>query len=170
MGLFFKHKIIGHRPHEVIRKDWENVIEALYKYTIANYAKGIAVICNTSRQNPEDGAGSVQNEMIYHIRPKRGDEVRVHLKKIDLAHFEIIFKNYFDGKQKGLDFYRIKSILAKEIMVYPLMQGEGKKGLLVFDYPIADSNTIQIMKVIADVLNNLEVQSTPLSDAASDDE
>jgi hypothetical protein len=50
------------------------------------------------------------------------------------------------------------------------MQGEGKKGLLVFDYPIADSNTIHIMKVIADVLNNPEVQSTPLSDAASDDE
>ena len=93
MGLFFKHKIIGHHPHEVIRKDWENVIEALYKYTIANYAKGIAVICNTSRQNPEDGAGSVQKEMIYHIRPKRDDEVRVHLEKIDLAHFEIIFKN-----------------------------------------------------------------------------
>ncbi|HIO11024.1 MAG TPA: hypothetical protein EYN12_05035 [Deltaproteobacteria bacterium] len=87
-----------------------------------------------------------------------------------MAHFEIIFKNYFDGKQKGQDFYRIKDILAKEIMVYPLMHGEGKKGLLVFDYPIADSNTIHIMKVIADVLNNPEVQSTPLSDAASDDE
>jgi hypothetical protein len=170
MGLFFKHKEKGHHPHDVLRKDWENVLEALFKYTIANYAKGIAVICNTSRQNPADVAGSVQEEMIYHIRKKRDDEVRAHLKKIDVTHFENIFKNYYESKQKGLDFYRIKSILAKEIMVYPLTQGEDKKALLVYDYPIAESNTQHIIQVIGDVLHNPEVKSEPLSDAATDDE
>ena len=169
MGLFFKHKTIGHHQHEVIRKDWENVMEALFRSTIANYAKGVAVICNTSRENPEDGEGSVQQEMIYHIRLQRDDEVRALLKKIDLVHFENIFKKYNEGDQKGQDFYRIKSILAKEIMVYPLLRGENKKGLLVFDYPIADSNTAHIIQVISDVLNNPEVQVAPSSINGSKD-
>mgnify|MGYP007000231107 len=46
MGLFFKKKIIGEHPHEVNRKDWENVLDALFRNMIANNAKGVAVICN----------------------------------------------------------------------------------------------------------------------------
>jgi len=46
-------------------------------------------------------------------------------------------------------------------MVYPLVQGEDKKGLLVFDHPISDTNSVHIMQVIKDVLNNPEVESAP---------
>ena len=161
MGLFFKKNIIGQYPHDVLRKDWENVMDALFRNTIANYAKGVAVICNTSRKDPADGSGIVQQELVYHIRSQRVNEVRRSLKKIDTAHFENIFNNYFDGSQKHLDFYRIKNILAKEIMVYPLVHGEDRKGLLVFDHPISDSNSVHIMQVIKDVLNNPEVESAP---------
>jgi hypothetical protein len=161
MGLFFKKNIIGQYPHDVLRKDWENVMDALFRNTIANYAKGVAVICNTSRKDPADGSGIVQQELVYHIRSQRVNEVRRSLKKIDTAHFENIFKNYFDSSQKSLDFYRIKNILAKEIMVYPLVHGEDRKGLLVFDHPISDSNSVHIMQVIKDVLNNPEVESAP---------
>ena len=161
MGLFFKKNIIGQYPHDVLRKDWENVMDALFRNTIANYAKGVAVICNTSRKDPADGSGIVQQELVYHIRSQRVNEVRRSLKKIDTAHFENIFKNYFDSSQKSLDFYRIKNILAKEIMVYPLVHGEDRKGLLVFDHPISDSNSVHIMQVIKDVLNNPEVESVP---------
>jgi len=161
MGMFFKKKIIGQYPHEVLRKDWENVMDALFRNTIANNAKGVAIICNTNRQDPTDGAGTVQQELVYHIRKQRIDEVRKGLKKLDTAHFENIFKNYFDSSQKSLDFYRIKNILAKEIIVYPLVHGEDKKGLLVFDHPISDSNSVHLMQVIKDVLNNPEVQSAP---------
>ena len=164
MGFFFKKNITGKYPHDVLRKDWENVIDALFRNTIANYAKGIAVICNTSRKDPADRLGSIQDELVYHIRSQRVDEVRSLLKKIDSAHFEKIFKNYLDSSQKRLDFYRIKNILAKEIIVYPLVQGEVKKGLLVFDHPISDSNSVHIMQVIKDVLNNPEVQSAPPSE------
>jgi hypothetical protein len=169
MGLFFKHKITGQYPHEVQRKDWENVIDALFRNTIANNAKGVAVICNTTRQDPADGEGTVQKELAYHIRPQRIDEVRESLKKIDTAHFDKIFKNYFDSSQKSLDFYRIKNILDKDIMVYPLVHGEDKKGLLVFNYPISDSNSVHTMQVIKDVLNNPEVQSAPPSKSPSED-
>jgi hypothetical protein len=65
MGLFFKHKITGQYPHEVQRKDWENVMDALFRNTIANNAKGVAVICNTTRQDPADGEGTVQKELAY---------------------------------------------------------------------------------------------------------
>ena len=164
MGLFFKKNITGQYPHDVLRNDWENVMDALFRNTIANYAKGVAVICNTSRKDSADGSGAVQEELVYHIRPQRVDAVRVLLKKIDTAHFEKIFKNYLDSSQKRLDFYRIKNILAKEIIVYPLVHGEDKKGLLVFDYPISDSNSVHIMQVIKDVLNNPEVQSAPPSE------
>ena len=164
MGFLFKKNITSQYPHKVLRKDWENVIEGLFRNTIANYAKGVAVICNTNRKDPSDGLGLVQQELIYHIRLQRVEEVRVLLKKIDTAHFENIFKNYFDSSQKHLDFYRIKNILVKEIMVYPLVHGEDKKGLLVFDHPISDSKSVHIMKVIKDVLNNPEVQSAPPSD------
>ena len=44
MGFFFKKKIIGDYPHEVTRKDWENVMDALFRNMIANNAKGVAVI------------------------------------------------------------------------------------------------------------------------------
>ena len=161
MGLFFKKKKIFQYPHEVLRKDWENVVDALFRNTIANYAKGLAVICNTSRKDPDDGFGVVQDELVYHIRSQRVEEVRSLLKKIDTAHFESFFKIYLDSSQKRLDFYRIKDILKKEIIVYPLVHGEEKKGFLVFDHPISDSNSIHIMQVIKEVLNNPEVQSVP---------
>jgi hypothetical protein len=164
MGLFFKKNITGQYPHDVLRKDWENVMDALFRNTIANYAKGVAVICNTSRKDSADGSGAVQDELVYHIRPQRVEAVRALLKKIDTAHFEKFFKYYLDSSQKRLDFYRIKNILAKEIIVYPLVHGEDKKGLLVFDHPISDSNSVHIMQVIKDVLNNPEVQSAPPSE------
>ena len=171
MGFFFKKKIIGEHPHEVSRKDWENVMDALFRNMIANNAKGVAVISNTNRENQDDGAGIIQGELIYRIKAQRVDEVREGLKKIDMFHFENVFKTYFDSEhEKGLDFYRMKNILDKEIIVYPLVQGKYKKGLLVFEYPIADSNMTHIMQVIKDVLNNPEVKSSPTPDSSSEDE
>ena len=64
----------------------------------------------------------------------------------------------------------MKNILQEEVIVYPLVQGEYKKGLLVYDYPIADHNVINIMQVIKDVLNNPEVRSAPPSDSPSEDD
>ena len=152
MVFFLKNKIFDNHPHEVIRKDWENVLEDLFRNIIANSVKGIAIICNTSRQNDGDSEGVIQDELIYHIKQKRADEVRIPLKKLNSDQFEKIFKNFFEGTQKGQDFYRIKNILSKEIMVYPLMQGEVKKGLLVFDYPISESNSVNILKTIKNIL------------------
>jgi len=114
MGMFFKKKIIGQYPHEVLRKDWENVMEALFRNTIANYAKGVGIICNTNRQDPADGAGTVQQELVYHIRKQRIDEVRKGLKKLD--------------------------------------------------------NSVHLMQVIKDVLNNPEVQSAPPSEEEEEEE
>ena len=150
MGFFFKNKIFDSHPHEVMRKDWENVLDDLFRNIIASSVKGIAIICNTTRQNDDDAEGSVQKELIYHIKQKRVDEVRIPLKKLNSDQFEKIFKNYFEGTQKGQDFYRIKNVLLTEIMVYPLLQGESKKGLLVFDYPISESNSTNILKTIKD--------------------
>ena len=171
MGLFFKKKIIGEHPHEVFRKDWENVMDALFRNVIANNPKGAAVICNTERQNQEDGAGVVHPGLVYRIKAQRVDEIREDLKKIDRLRFENVFKTYFGSEhEKSLDFYRMKNILDKEIIVYPLVQGKYKKGLLVFEYPIADSNMTHIMQVIKDVLNNPEVQSAHPSDSPLEDE
>ena len=154
--------------HEVSRKDWENVLDALFRNIIANSLKGIGIICNTSREHPGDGEGIVQEELIYHIKQKRVDEVRTLLKKIDFDHFKKIIGNYSDGNQKGLDFYRIKNILTKEIMVYPLIQRDEKYGLLVFDYPIEDEKTNKIVKVINGVLKNPEIPSIPPSENSDD--
>ena len=150
MGFFLKNKIFDSHPHEVMRKDWENVLDDLFRKIIASTVKGIAIICNTSRQNNDDAEGSIQKELIYHIKQKRADEVRIPLKKLNSDQFEKIFKNYFEGTQKGQDFYRIKNVLSTEIMVYPLLQGKTKKGLLVFDYPISESNSIKVLRTIKD--------------------
>ena len=159
--MLFRNKSIEVNLHEVSRKDWENVLDALFRNTIANSVKGIGIICNTCREHTDDGEGLVQEELIYHIKQKRADEVRTKLKKIDFDHFKKIFKNYSEGDQKGLDFYRIKNILANEIMVYPLIQRDKKFGLLVFDYPIEDEKTNKILKVINGVLKNPEIPPTP---------
>jgi len=162
--LLFKKRSTEIHLHEVSRKDWENVLDALFRNTIANSVKGIGIICNTSRDHPGDGEGVVQEELIYHIKEKRADEVRIKLKKIDFDHFNKIIGNYSEGNQKGLDFYRIKNILTKEIMVYPLIQSDEKYGLLVFDYPIEDEKTNKIVKIINGVLKNPEIPSTPPSE------
>ena len=159
--MLFKKKSIEIHLHEVLRKDWENVLDALFRNTIANSVHGIGIICNTSREHTGDGEGIVQEELIYHIKKKRADEVRTQLKKIDFVHFKKIIENYSEGSQKGLDFYRIKNILNNEIMVYPLMQRDEKYGLLVFDYPIDDEKTSKILSVINGVLKNPEIPSTP---------
>ena len=167
--MLFKKKSIEIHLHEVLRKDWENVLDALFRNTIANSVKGIGIICNTSREHPSDGEGTVQEELIYHIKQKRADEVRSQLKKIDFDHFKKIFENYSEGNQKGLDFYRIKNILTDEIMVYPLMQRYEKYGLLIFDYPIGDEKTNKILNVINGVLKNPEIPSTPPPETSDDE-
>ena len=68
MGFFTKKIVFDSHPHEVTRKDWENVLDDLFRNIIANSVKGIAIICNTSRQNPEDSQGVIQQEVIYHIK------------------------------------------------------------------------------------------------------
>ena len=85
--MLFKKKSIEIHLHEVLRKDWENVLDALFRNTIANSVKGIGIICNTSREHPGDGEGIVQEELIYNIKQKRADEVKTKLKKIDFDHF-----------------------------------------------------------------------------------
>ena len=167
--MLFKKRSIEIHLHEVSRKDWENVLDALFRNTIANSVKGIGIICNTIREHPDDGEGVVQKELIYHIKEKRADEVRTKLKKIDFDHFKKIIENYTEGNQKGLDFYRIKNILTKEIMVYPLIQRDEKYGLLVFDYPIEDEKANKIIKVINGVLKNPEIPSTPPSENSDDE-
>jgi len=177
MGLLFRKKIIEVHPHEVERKDWENVLDAVFRKTVAKMLNGIAVISNTTRQHPGDGVGMVQNELIFHIKDKRAEEVRTPLKKIDLVHFDNIFENYLSGSHKGLDFYRVKHILPKEIMVYPLIQqGEqmtssafqhisgtidAKKGLIVFDFPMPVSKTQQILQEINKIMQKPEIPSKP---------
>ena len=167
--MLFKKKSIETHLHEVLRKDWENVLDALFRNTIANSVKGIGIICNTSREHLSDGEGIVQEELIYHIKQKRADEVRTQLKKFDSDHFKKIFENYSEGNQKGLDFYRIKNILTNEIMVYLLMQRDEKYGLLVFDYPIEDEKTNKILNVINGVLKNPEIPSTPPPETSDDE-
>ena len=167
--MLFKKKPIEIHLHEVLRKDWENVLDALFRNTIANSLKGIGIICNTNREHSGDGEGVVQEELIYHIKQKRADEVRTQLRKIDFDHFKKIFENYSEGDQKGLDFYRIKNILINEIMVYPLMQRDEKYALLVFDYPIEDEKTNKILKVINGVLKNPEIPSKTHSENTDDE-
>ena len=167
--MLFKKTPVEIHLHEVLREDWENVLEALFRNTIANSVNGIGVICNTSREHPDDGEGVVQEELIYHIKQKRVDEVRTQLKKIDFDHFKKIFKNFSEGNQKGLDFYRIKNILTDEILVYPLMQRDEKFGLLVFDYPIEEEKTNKILKVINGVLKNPEIPTTTTNETSDDD-
>ena len=167
--MLFKKRSIEIHLHEVSRKDWENVLDALFRNPIANSVKGIGIICNTIREHPDDGEGVVQKELIYHIKEKRADEVRTKLKKIDFDHFKKIIENYTEGNQKGLDFYRIKNILTKEIMVYPLIQRDEKYRLHVFDYPIEDEKANKIIKVINGVLKNPEIPSTPPSENSDDE-
>tara|TARA_B100000945_G_scaffold274982_1_gene238696 strand:+ start:3815 stop:4318 length:504 start_codon:yes stop_codon:yes gene_type:complete len=162
--VLFKKKLTEKNLHEVLRKDWENVLDALFRNIIANSVNGIGIICNTSREHPGDGEGLVQEELIYHIKQKRADEVRTQLKKIDFDHFKKIFENFSDGEQKGLDFYRIKNILINEIMVYPLVQRNEKYGLLIFDYPIEVEKTNKMVKIINGVLKNPEIPSKPQSE------
>ncbi len=167
--MLFKKKSVEIHLHEVLRQDWENVLDALFRNTIINSVKGIGIICNTCREHPGDGEGIVQEELIYHIKQKRADEVRTQLKKIDFKHFKKIIENFSEGDQKGLDFYRIKNILTEEIMVYPLMQRDEKYGLLVFDYPIEDEKTSKILRVINGVLKNPEIPSTPPPENSDDE-
>ena len=87
--MLFKKRSTEIHLHEVSRKDWENVLDALFRNTISNSVKGIGIICNTSREHPGDGEGVVQEELIYHIKEKRADEVRTKLKTLENSKIEI---------------------------------------------------------------------------------
>ena len=45
------------KRHEIKRKDWEVVLDQLYKRCIAPTARGIGIISNTSRENSGDVEG-----------------------------------------------------------------------------------------------------------------
>ena len=102
--MLFKKKSIEVNLHEVLRKDWENVLDALFRNTIANSVKGIGIICNTSREHPGDGEGIIQEELIYHIKQKRADEVTTKLKKLTLIISRKSLKITQRGIKKGWIF------------------------------------------------------------------
>ena len=143
--------------HEIKRKDWEVLLDQLYKRCIAPVARGIGVISNTSRENPGDVEGELQEELTYGIKQRDHGRVAYQMRQLNTDAFYHFFKLRAQGNKDSEDFYRLKKQLPFEVLVYPLTQGLVKKGLLIFECPV---EMMHLQKIIGIVLDEMKKPAT----------
>ena len=72
---------------EIKRKDWDVVLDQLYKRCIAPTARGIGIISNTSRENSGDVEGELQEELTYRVKEREQGNLTY---KMSLLSIEIL--------------------------------------------------------------------------------
>ena len=88
------------KRHEIKRKDWEVVLDQLYKRCIAPTARGIGIISNTSRENPGDVEGELQEELTYRIKEREQGNLAYKMRQFNTEAFYNFFKLRSQSKRK----------------------------------------------------------------------
>ena len=134
--------------HFVRRKDWENVLDSLYRQAINGHKVGLALVSDTIRANPEDVEGTNPGELTFRIKSSLTYGMHDKLRKFDSKHFHSIFEACNDSKAKN-DFYHLKSVgIGQEVLLFLLSQGLEKKALLVFEFPMEPVILEKLLKQI----------------------
>jgi len=134
--------------HTVARKDWENVLDSLYRQAINGHKVGLALVSNTMRANSEDVEGTNPGELTFRLKSSLPYEMHDKLRKFDSKHFHSILEAYNDTKAKN-DFYHLKSIgIGQEVLIFPVTQGLEKKALLLFEYPAEQTILEKLLRQI----------------------
>jgi hypothetical protein len=132
----FSNSGFQEQTHTVARKDWENVLDSLYRQAINGHKVGLTLVSDTTRSNPEDVEGTNPGELTFRVKSSLPYKMHDKLRKFDSKHFHRIFEAYNDSKDKN-DFYHLKSIgIGQEVMIFPLAQGLEKKALLILKFPV----------------------------------
>ena len=111
------------KRHEIKRKDWEVVLDQLYKRCIAPTARGIGIISNTSRENSGDVEGELQEELTYRIKAREQGNLAYKMRQFNTEAFYNFFKLRSQSKKEDQDFFRLKKQVPFEVLVFPLTQG-----------------------------------------------
>ena len=61
----FSNSGFQEQTHTVDRKDWENVLDSLYRQAINGHKVGLALVSDTIRANPEDVKGTNPGELTF---------------------------------------------------------------------------------------------------------
>ena len=80
------------KRHEIKRKDWEVVLDQLYKRCIAPTARGIGIISNTSRENSGDVEGELQEELTYRVKEREQGNLAYKMRQFNTEAFYNFFK------------------------------------------------------------------------------
>ena len=104
------------KRHEIKRKDWEVVLDQLYKRCIAPIARGIGVISNTSRENQLDTEGELQEELTYRIKQRDQGNLAFQMRQLNTEAFYQFFKIRAKGDKDKEDFFRLKKLLSSKYL------------------------------------------------------
>ena len=156
--------------HEIKRKDWEVVLDQLYKRCIAPVARGIGVISNTSRENPSDIEGELQEELTYRIKQRDKGDLAFQMRQLNTEAFYQFFKIRAQGNKEKEDFFRLKKQLPFEVLVYPITKGLVKKGLLIFESPVESMHLQKIIRIVLDEMNQPSTYATTSEKETADGE
>ena len=88
------------KRHEIKRKDWEVVLDQLYKRCIAPTARGIGIISNTSRENSGDVEGELQEEITYRVKEREQGNLAYKMRRSIQKLFTIFLNSDPNQKRK----------------------------------------------------------------------
>ena len=88
------------KRHEIKRKDWEVVLDQLYKRCIAPTARGIGIISNTSRENSGDVEGELQEELTYRVKEREQGNLAYKMRQFNTEAFYNFFKLRSQSKKE----------------------------------------------------------------------
>ena len=148
------------KRHEIKRKDWEVVLDQLYKRCIAPTARGIGIISNTSRENSGDVEGELQEELTYRIKAREQGNLAYKMRQFNTEAFYNFFKLRSQSKKEDQDFFRLKKQVPFEVLVFPLTQGLVKKGLLIFESPVESMHLQKIIRIVLDEMKKPATSKT----------
>ena len=158
------------KRHEIKRKDWEVVLDQLYKRCIAPTARGIGTISNTSRENSGDVEGELQEELTYRIKEREQGNLAYKMRQFNTEAFYNFFKLRSQSKKEDQDFFRLKKQVPFEVLVFPVSQGLVKKGLLIFESPMESMHLQKIIRIVLDEMKNPATSKTVERQEKDDDD
>ena len=135
--------------HRVTRVDWEVWLDEIYKKTIQGRAGAIVIVSNTQRSSPQDDVGRTCEGLVFRLKKNLEEQTHHQLKQFNYAQFIMIFESLGQG---GQDYYRSMSVLTREVILFPLVNEEEKKALVILEGNVPDTSLQRSRNAIEAVL------------------
>ena len=123
--------------HNINYFNWEQILDKIYVKVVDPSIICYGIICNSEKQSNSDIYGHTSEYLIHRFHKNIDKSHHKIIASLQKIVFDNIFKQYLSiDYEKRSDFYHIekKYGIGLEILVYPLVGKDNKKGMILVDF------------------------------------